>query len=132
MKVNEVVVGPLARLGSYVLRKYGDDAIKAYQRGKKADEPGKALQKYSDDVAKKAKEPEIIPPGEVSKFAANPAAERKTADILKGFKQFKKDGTMPADMPKPTTGEIYNAAGNDPDKMQAMIRAYRAAKGLKD
>ena len=131
MKVNEVVVGPLARLGSYVLKKYGDDAIKAYQRGKKADEPGKALIKKGDDVAKKADEPEIIPPGQVSKSAANPAAERKTADILGAFKQFKKDGTMPADTPMPTTGDFFRAAGKDPDKMQAMIRAYRAAKGLK-
>ena len=119
MRVDEIA-GPLMKLGSVLYKKYGDDA-------------SKALQKYGDDVAKagkKADEPEIIPPGEVSKFAANPARERKTADILKGFKQFKKDGTTPADMPKPTTGEIYNAAGNDADVMMKMIKAYRRAKGL--
>ena len=101
--------------------KYGDDAAKA-------------LQKYGDDVAKatkKADEPEIIPPGEVSKFAANPAAELATAKKMKAFNQFKKDGTMPADTPQPTTAEIFNAAGKDPVKMQAMIKAFRAAKGLK-
>ena len=108
MRVDEIA-GPLMKLGTQLIKKYGDDVGKA---GKKADEP------------------EIIPPGEVSKFAANPARERKTSEILGAFKQFKKDGTMPADMPKPTTADLYNAAGKDPDKMQAMIKAYRRAKGL--
>ena len=108
MRVDEIA-GPLMKLGSMALKKYGDDAAKA---------------------TKKADEPEIIPPGQVSKSAADPAAELATAKKMKAFNQFKNKGTMPADTPQPTTAEIFKAAGNDPKIMQDMIKAFRRAKGL--